>query len=154
MLSQKINFLEKGDYYYKNYIEPNCYNNERFLENKEYIMSLNSHIEKRIAVWCMNNMETLNIEEKNREWNMIFFENLFIDPISEIEKIENEYNIKIDKSKIKQKSASTSQIRFKREKVLTSWLTDMSENEKNKIQNIFNHYNLKIYDAYTATPIL
>jgi len=152
ILSQEKNFNQN---IYKDYLFSDSYNNERFNKNKNYLMTLNSKLEKRIAIWCLNNISTIRNKNNNIKWNLIFYENLVINPAVEFKKIEKEYNLKLNWKTINfnKVSSSSGNSNSNRENVLSSWENELNIEEKVKIQNIFDHFGLKIYNAFSSIPL-
>ena len=71
VISQERNFNQN---FLKDFVLSESVNNERLVENREYIFSLKSKLEQRIAIWCINNVPTLKDEKCNEQWKVIFYE--------------------------------------------------------------------------------
>lgn len=151
ILSQEKNFKQN---IYKDYILSNSYNNKRFIKHKNYLESLDTKLEKRMAIWCLNNISTINNPLNKNKWMLIYYENMLLNPKDELRIIEKEYNIHLNWGKIDLKKTSSSSRRPLKstEEQLSSWCNQISIIEKEKIQEVFNYFNLKIYSAFNTMP--
>jgi hypothetical protein len=147
-----------------NDVENYSINNERFIENKEYIYSLDSKLEKKIAIWCLNNCHVLKDFETLNKVILVFYSDLLINPVEETSKIFKKLNI-LDGNEIE---AVLDLIDFKRpsltdfkndlinesKKQLNKNFEKLTINEKDKIQLIFNYFGFNLFNAYSPYPNL
>lgn len=146
----------------KNYLEeleiPKSINNERYIKYYDYIHNLETLLEKRIAFWCMNNcplieqLETLDV-------NVVFYSDLLMNTKEEINKMLKRSNIVVSGEVLKTMSyRKASKTNFNKTYIsdpkiqLNKNFDRMDENMKDKVQNIFNHFNLILYNAYSPLP--
>lgn len=158
-LSQ-IKAFDKDFSYSKNI--PNCINNERFAENMDLLEKLETKIEFRIANWCLNNCLLFQDIEALKKVTIVFYSDLLMNPEKETLKVFKSLNIVSDKDSKKIISSfnfrKPSKTDFDKNLILEP-IDQLNKNfnlltkqEKDKIQNIFDHFNFKLYDAYSPYP--
>lgn len=141
---------------------PNSLNNERYLREVDYLQNLTSVLEYNIAIWCINNCPLLEDKETLKKLTLVFYSDLVLNPEKETYKIFSELTCvktsDIDKiiSSINFQQASNTD--FKKDyipnpnKQLQKNIDKLTEEEKGRIQKVFDHFNLKLYDAYSVFP--
>lgn len=134
-------------------------NNERFMKHTAYINSLNSVLERTIAIWCVNNAPILNHVNKNR-WIEVKYEDLMLNPQDEISKLMGNFELGVDANVFNnfdfgRASASNYKGDFKKDpKIqLEAFLNQFEESYLKKIQRIFDYFELTTYSAFNAYPI-
>lgn len=141
------------------FIVPMINFNERFKKHEVYINSLNSKLERQVALWCINNSNLFNHEDNNK-WVTVFYENLIENP-------ENEFFNLLTSLKIKFNPQNLKRINFKKpsysnfnkdykvnvNEQLQSSLSKFSRDELQKLQDVFNYFNVVQYSAFSAYPI-
>lgn len=141
------------------FIVPNSIFNERFKIYECYINSLNSRIERHIALWCINNGNLLNEVDRNN-WVTLFYEDLIIKPETEIFNlltlIKFNFNKKdLEKINFRKPSHSNFNKDFKKDvnEQISSSLNSFALCELQKIQAVLDYFNIKIYSAFSPNPI-
>lgn len=136
-----------------------AHNSESFNEHLEYLHSLNSNLELEIAIWCINNTETLNSKESGK-WMTVFYENLLLDPKKETIKILETLNITEREEIIEQinfrkpsKTDLKNDLQNTALKQLSKWENLVSQDEKDSIQRILIHFNINAYSAFQTLPL-
>jgi hypothetical protein len=135
---------------------PQGFGNERYIGYLDYINSLNTILERRIAIWCINNVELLNIE--NNCWVRLYYEDLYLNPLKEFTILTSKMNINasnIEHVNFNKPSFSNFKNTFSanEERQLKSSLHNLDASYRNKIQNIFDFFKLKCYIANSAYPV-
>jgi hypothetical protein len=138
---------------------PRGLNNDRFDPHIDFITSLNSILERTIAVWCVNNVGV--IQHKNKQdWNLLFYEDLMLDPQGEVLKILKESNLEMDENifvnfDFGKASASNYKRDYKKDTQLQlgSFLNRLDKDYLQKIQRIFDYFEFSTYNAFGAFPI-
>lgn len=142
---------------FSEYVIPECINNERYINNFAYLNNLKTNLERQIATWCIHNVEIIN-HPRRQEWIPIFYEDLILNPEANLNRISEEWNLKINMDSINFSTPSASNYlnSFQADKMkqLSKWKKRLSSDELLKIQAIFDHYNLKIYHTSSVLPIL
>ncbi|WP_274475275.1 sulfotransferase family protein [Mangrovimonas aestuarii] len=139
---------------------PNWLNNDRFVKHKDYVDKLETRLEKEIAVWCINNAPVLN---KLAYYNLhtIFYSDILIDPKKEMEKLFINYQIdnyeeKLSKINFRKASSTNNRKGFGYQSDVTGQLYKNFEaldlEMKNRIQEIFDYFDLKVFTAYSPLP--
>jgi len=139
---------------------PTSINSKRFDQHKEFLDKLESTLELKIAVWCINNIQTLKNPSICKKVLFVFYEDLFLFPQKEVNKILIEYgksNLfestfkefnykKMSRSNFNNKKITTS------EEQLNQSFLELDENSKEKVQKIFDYFNFDLYDAFSPYP--
>ena len=136
----------------------NTINNDRFLEYKDYINSLNTHLEKKIAIWCLNNCYAIDhLNDFNIE--VVFYSDLLLSPKEELERIIKSYGLyhhleKLDEIDFRRASATDYNNDYQKnvENQLNKNFEELDENTKERIQRIFDHFDFKLYSAFSPHP--
>lgn len=138
-------------------------NNERYLKETKYLQKLSSKLEYEIALWCINNSPLLEDKETLDQLNVVFYSDLILNPEREARKLLDQLTIGIDQYEV-DKLIST--IDFRKpsksdfgedfiadpEKQLQKNIAKLTAAEKHGIQRVFDHFGLKLYDAYSIFP--
>jgi Sulfotransferase domain len=138
----------------------NSLNPERFEKNKAFLESLNTKLERQIAIWCLNNVSAINSKLINEKCIIVYYEKLLLNTESEIQRILNEIKLPqkdtINVISYNFKKASYSNFKKTLESNKSIQLgknyKSISIDEKNKIQDIFNYFKFKLYNAYSPLP--
>jgi len=126
----------------------------------DYLTSGHSDLAYRVARWCVNNAHILPRKEFKDKVVIVFYEDLLIDPEAEMKRIINELKIDIDQdaflTSIEYRSPSSSNFKNQFNKdpneQLSKGITALSDEEKQEIQDVFDHFDFKLYDAFTPYP--
>ena len=136
---------------------PDIIHNERYAENREYINSLKTRLERQVALWCLHNMEIINHIDSGKRWVVVYYEELLLNTEKEIARISDEINLRIpiDSNKFDKPSKSDFFHEFQKDKKkqLSKWKDNLSEDELANLQKIFDHFGLTIYNAKEIIPV-
>lgn len=142
---------------------PDWLNNERYLKQADYLQSLSSAQEYNVAMWCINNCPLLDDKDTLRKLNLVFYSDLVLNPERETRQLFNRLTLGINQPEL-DKLIST--IDFRKpsktdfgenfipdpEKQLQKNIDKLTAAEKHGIQRVFDHFGLKLYDAYSVFP--
>ena len=139
---------------------PDVVNNERYKSNIEFLSKLETNLEVCIANWCLNNLPTIKNYNVLNKMTVIFYYDLIIDPLTEIEMISDNLGLnKTQKSAFKsidfrKPSFSSVKNKLKRNPIeqLNKNFKYLDINEKDNIQKIFDYFDFKLFDAYSPEP--
>lgn len=138
---------------------PDCINNERYVEHQTYLNTLNTPLERQIGLWCVNNIEVIQHPD-TESWITVYYEDLVIHPKSELKKLLKGLNLPysiddIGYKDLKKPSRSNFLKEYSRNPTvqLESFLTQLEPAYLEKIQNIFEYFQLTIYNAHSAYPV-
>ncbi len=156
-----VSQIKAFDFDYDTYVKRNkdVLNNERHLANFEYISKLESKLEQKIAIWCINNCPLLNNIEEIDNVFKIYYHELLLDPESVLTEYftQNKFLKGIEHlNKIEYRKASKTD--FNKElgtdvnKQLNKNLKMLNVDEKEKIQAIFDYFDFKLFNAFEAYP--
>lgn len=136
----------------------NSLNNDRFIEHRDYIKQLETRLEKRIALWCMNNCTTIN-QLKEYHLHIVFYSDLIQSPRKELENILGTYELsssteKLSEAKLRKASSTDFNNEYSSEvdKQLHKNFETLDNSEKDKIQKIFDYFDFKLFTAYSPFP--
>lgn len=141
---------------------PDWMNNERYLEEADYLNSLGTVLEYNIAMWCLNNCPLLHDKMTLSKLNIVYYTDLVLNPEKEIRILLNALSC-VNKSNINEiienmnfvKASGTD---FNQnylpnpQKQLHKNIERLTMKEKDDIQQVFDHFNFKLYDAYSVFP--
>jgi hypothetical protein len=136
---------------------PDTIYNQRYIENKTFLDNLKTPLERQVALWCLHNMDVINHPQYDKRWKVVFYEKLLLNPEEEIRRIGREIklDIPVDKKVIKKPSRSDFFNEYQQDsmKQLGKWRSNISEEELEKIQGIFDRYGLTLYRAEEILPL-
>jgi hypothetical protein len=128
---------------------------ELFDENYIY-----SDLEIQIINWCINNCYTIN-KLKDLKIKVIYYSDLLINPKKEISDILNSINSSLitnENMSIEENfrlpSFTTDENYFKKDPIeqLNKNINKLDKGTKDRIQSIFDHFDFKLYTAYSPLP--
>lgn len=158
-ISQKHAF-KGGDEPTDNYTIPDCINNERFIEHKEYINQLKTPLEVKVAKWCMHNVPTFENAAALKKALVVFYSDLVSDPKSEMQVILDGLQLGVDSKsildsiKFNEASMTTTKGHLKSDpdEQLNKNFVRLDMETKDKIQKVFNHFDFQLFNAYSPLP--
>jgi len=122
-----------------------------YKKHEVFLKSMNTKLELRVALWCVHNLYTLNHANANKKWLVVFYENLLLEPDLELKRIEKTLKIEIPQLDNKFRKASTTDFKgdFKQnpQEQLSKWQKKLSQKEVERMPDIFDYFDLKIYRA-------
>ncbi len=138
---------------------PQTLNNKRFIKHKNYLTSLNTRLERQIAIWCINNACLIEQNSK-KDWIVVYYETLVSEPLKESTRIINELSLGVptnifESFNFKNPSYTTNHnntindTHIQLESIIESLDVIFLE----RIQKIFDKFGLKIYEANNPYPI-
>ena len=156
----KSNFSESFHNKYKKENIPNDINKPIFEKHFAFLNKLDTDLEIRIALWCINNISTLNNSDIFSKMFVVYYYDLILNPKSQLEKIYK--NLGIEEVLYKnfnfidfKKPSSTARANQSYDDAnyqLNKNIKILSPLQKNNIQKIFDYFNFKLFDAYSADP--
>lgn len=132
------------------------YPNIKPINNSKYFNKL----EIQIINWFVNNYYTL-VRLKYLDVCVVFYSDLLSDPLKEINKIlrgiDSKYVLKNNTliEQIRKPSFTVNRKNFKRDPKKQLWknFEQLTISDKKNIQSIFDHFNFKLYNAYSPYPL-
>lgn len=141
---------------------PHSINNNRFIEHKDFIQTLETQLEYKIANWCLNNCLLLQDIETLNKVTIVFYSDLIMKPREETLRIlktlncVNETNTRKILESINFRKPSKTDFKNNLisdpEKQLNKNFEKLNNSEKDSIQNIFKNFKFKLFDAYQPFP--
>lgn len=156
-LSQMRAFVNHREYDFENSI-PEWVNSERFNLHRDFLDSLKSPLERKIAGWCLNNCEVINNIQDYPVY-VLFYSELLTNPKEELRKLLKacrleKYISKLDTVNFKR--ASTTAIKGEYQKSEQEQLhknfEKLDETTKASVQRIFDYFEFTLYTAYSPFP--
>jgi hypothetical protein len=133
-------------------------NNERFIKHEGYLSSLETKMEIQVALWCINNKNLLN--EKQPHWVMVYYEDLLLNP-------DKEFDLLLKNTGLDKMGGNTQKINFRKpsstvynskllqnpEDQLSKFTNIFTYDELQKLQNVLDYFEIKIYNAFNPYPL-
>lgn len=139
---------------------PKQKNNQRFKKHEGFLNNLKSKLERQIAIWCLNNLPTLNHPRHGKDWEVVYYEDLVLHPKAETHRIFkclgfSEFESLIDQIEFEKPSQTDLKGDLEKEKTaqLKKWQSWLSEEEKKRIQDIFDYFDLALYNINDFLPV-
>lgn len=139
---------------------PKSIKNPTFKRHSNYLKQLNTKLELNIAIWCISNKYALEHESINDKWMTIYYEDLLMNPIIQLDVIFKEFGHEylmndFDKEKIKKPSNTTLEqnLRKNSKDQIEKYLKILNKNELLEIQKILDYFDVKVYKADNPFPI-
>ncbi len=132
---------------------PDQINNERYKENIDYIISLETKLEQKIANWCLNNVSTIDQLSLFDNVIIVYYSDLLLDPKKEMARIIDQLGFRVDKNsfleQINFRKVSTTDFKkqFKNDpqEQLHKNFEKLDKKTKDKVQKVFDHFKFKLY---------
>tara|TARA_B110000259_G_scaffold57894_1_gene68386 strand:+ start:269 stop:1270 length:1002 start_codon:yes stop_codon:yes gene_type:complete len=160
MSQNKTNFSESFQNRFKEKNIPNDINKTRFEKHFAFLNKLDTDLEIRIALWCINNISTINNSDIFSKMFVVYYYDLILNPKSQLEKIYK--NLGIEEVLYKnfnfidfKKPSSTARANQSYDDAkyqLKKNIKTLSPLQKDNIQKVFDYFNFKLFDAYSAEP--
>lgn len=122
-----------------------------------YLSTLKTELNKGFALWCICNKYILEHPLQNK-WHLVFYENLLLNPIDELNKIEQlwGFNLDVDPSTIRKASRTDFQRKYKNDVFLqlTKWPSSLSDDEIPALQAILDFFEITQYSMLQNEPCI
>lgn len=138
---------------------PDAVFSERYSANLDYLNGLTPGLERNVAMWCVNNLSTIRDPRHGKAWVTVHYEDLLLDPQRELSRIALAWGIDpsiftegLDPHKA---SATTfgSDLRRRPAEQAGKWRDRIEHDQKQRIQNILDHFEVDEYSAFEAAPV-
>lgn len=128
---------------------------KRFPEHSDFMKSLDSEMEIRIGLWCLNNLYTLNYPNIGNDITTIFYEDLLVTPSSITTDVFEKLDIsQVDKNRAleavefrKASAMNVGGLKSNPETQLMKNIDKLDDSEKQKIQAVYDYFNFDLYQA-------
>lgn len=135
---------------------PDTFNSNRYTPHLEYLNSLETRLERQVALWCIHNKDVLNHPDHGIKWIVVFYEHLVENPDKELMRLAGQLDLKVSRDAIDFQKPSRSDYHneFIIEKTiqLKKWQDNLSENELKALQDVFDHFGINVYSAFSIYP--
>jgi len=129
---------------------------KKFSDHLPFLKLLNSNLEVKIAIWCINNIKTINLLPRYKNKIIfVYYKDLVLNPNEEFHKILEKLEIK-DSAKVtslidftKASKTSLNSKKIDPERQIWKNINSLSDNEKIAIQKVFDYFDFKLYSAFT-----
>lgn len=136
---------------------PDTINSDRYEKHLEYLNSLNTRLERQVALWCIHNKSVLTHPHHGKKWIVVYYEDVVVNPDYELMKLANELDLKLGGDAIDYQKPSRSDYHneFVSDKSvqLQKWKENLSEEDLKALQEVFDHFGITIYSAFDIYPI-
>ena len=137
------------------YKTPDCINNERFVQHEEFLSSLKTNLELRVALWCVNNCFAIDSLKNRTDIHIMYYSDLVLHPRETITFYLNENGFassipKIDNLDFAKASSTDFDNKFieNKHEQLNKNILNLSNDTKQNIQKIFDYFDFKLYTAF------
>ena len=144
----------------KPFMVPDCVNNQRYRDNLSYINGLSSDLERKVAIWCVDNLLTINKFRNSDKLIWVYYENLVMEPEKEMRRIFRELGLQAAEEIVKgivfekpSKADFNKDFRVGKKDQIKKYLKHVDQAILSDIQKIFDHYGLNLYEAENPYPI-
>lgn len=138
------------------YTVPDCINNEKYHYYKDYLNSLTSRLERQVALWCLHNIPTIKHPNQGK-WLVIYYEYLVLKPKETVAQITEKWHLKANLSQLNAEKPSSADFlksyQTSKQAQLSKWQKQVSADELERIQQIFDKFELTIYNTSSILPI-
>ena len=124
-----------------------------------FISSLRTPLERQVAYWCQSNCPNLNNSFRS-SWITVYYEDLMLSPFDQSKQLFNQLGIKIEEDKLKNfpfsKPSNSNFLNTycsNTKDQLEGFLQELTTEELERLQRIFNFFGLRVYSAFDAFPI-
>ncbi|MEO1626841.1 MAG: sulfotransferase [Bacteroidota bacterium] len=145
----------------EDYQVPDMIHNDRFREQAEFMNGLASPLERQVAIWCLNNLPSIRHAEHGRKWIVQYYEDLVLEPEQQSRQLLEELGFSVSDeqlSRIKFRKASQTDMKqdllADARQQLEKWQHQLSDEQVDKLQKVFDHFDLKLYSAHEPLPLL
>ena len=119
--------------------------------------SLNTRLERQVDLWCIHNKDVLNHPDHGKKWIVVFYEDLVENPDKELLRLASQLDLKVSRDAIDFQKPSRSDYHnefiIEKTSQLKKWQDNLSENELKALQDVFDHYGITVYSAFSIYPV-
>lgn len=140
---------------------PTQYNPQYYAEHKELLESMPQPLERQVAIWCLNNLLPSTFKPDDSEVQLVCYEELITKPEEVFSSILDRLQIGFPKEEVLSqvdfhKSSQTDFYQDLRTEVTEQLYKNidlLSTDQRRNIQQIFDYFGLKLYEASSPYPI-
>ena len=113
-ISQIKNFLPGA--HLEPFEVPDWINNDAYKKHFDYLNSMETLLQRQIALWCLRNSAIINHARAGEKWIVVYYEDLVLDPEKEVSKLFKQLNLDVPKKmgQFRKPSKSTNLNDFKK----------------------------------------
>ena len=119
-------------------------------------------MQHHVLRWCLDNVYLLNHPDRNEKWVTVFYEELFLNPEQEFERMIKEMGLKMDEQRIATMNfEEVSTTSFKespdlnqKKKQLSKWKTKLNATEIKEGLEVLNWFNIHVYTDEVMPQLL
>lgn len=130
-----------------------------YLKHRDFFCSLETQLERQVAVWCLHNCEVINHVERNNRWITIYYEHLVLDPIPTLKSLFNDLSLQMP-AQIQEQLKKRSQTDFKNDLLenpmdqISKWESLLNPEEKGRVQEVLDYFKIDVYRSNSCTPFI
>ena len=142
---------------YEGWRTPDSHKNGIYKVHEPFLNTLQTNLEIQLALWCMHNAIPLSHERNDQDWMVVHYENLLVDPKSELARIKERTGIPIPQlsdEQLSKRSNSDFKGDFKNaEDQLVKWKAKLSDAELQRLQEILTYFKVDNYSCDHHMPL-
>ena len=139
---------------------PTHYIDQLYEQHASLITSLDGPLERQIAIWCINNLLPAKLQPTSSQIQLICYEDLISNPEEVFSNILGHYQLPVPAeellSKMNFRQASKTdfnkQLRTSADEQLSKNIDKLSHSQLRNIQQIFDYFGLRLYQADSPYP--
>lgn len=125
-----------------------------------FVSELKTRFERQVAIWCVHNIAALNGSQIEKKWVKVYYEELMVNPKETLTSIVESSGLPLSDQVIYNYNfSSPSKTNYNNKEfsdpldLLDKSLNPFSKEQLERIQKIFNHFELKDYNAFSIHPV-
>jgi hypothetical protein len=132
---------------------------DRYLQHLPRLEKCKTVLELKVAHWLIHTMPLLTDESSIKQCTLVYYEQLLLHPKIELERILTDLGLEyalehVRGAQLQQASKSDYQQDFRSDTAtqLSKAIDQMSDQEKQRIQDLFDYFKFTHYDAFSPLP--
>lgn len=137
------------------YKVPNCHNNQRFVQNEQYLNGLEGALERKVALWCINNLPVLQNEQFMLQVQPVFYEYLVLNPQEQFAQIALNWDLTFSGVQANNASSTTGRAGVDQEPLaqISKWMGRINDQQKENCKNILQYFGCTLYSVDDPLPL-
>lgn len=130
---------------------------ELYHQHADYLSTLGTDYEVRVATWCLTNLIPLRSERNNKSWITVHYEDLLVDSGKETRRIFDRWGLPVPRraaERLRKPSATAKELTFLEgvEAQLSKWRTTFTQAEIKRMSQVLDYFEIECYTADDVFP--
>lgn len=128
-----------------------------YRQHADYLLTLRTDYEARVAIWCLTNMIPLGNKRNDKSWITVHYEDLLINSEKEVKRIFDRWSLPMPPGaaeQLQRPSATAKDLTFMGgvEAQLSKWTRVFTHKQIKKMAAVLNYFNVDCYSADDLLP--